>query len=99
MSRSLFYLPSEYKNRKNVTVAGEAKSGEISKKGLVAQKEDWEGRIEVQALPSTIHMVYERSTGKFRMKTMEELVEEGKFILGRGPTGIMRQRSGIERSS
>ena len=91
--KRFFYLPSGYKHKTNKKVHGEAESGEISPKGLVTEEEDWEGRQSVLAQPSTIHYTFDRSMGKFRSKTMKELMEEGKFRQGHGPTGVMRGRT------
>lgn len=72
----------------NVIEAGIAKTGEISPKGTVRHIEDWEGRVAVEAAPPTQHYVYSLSTGELRRKTMKELIDEGKFYVGHGPTGL-----------
>ena len=76
------------KTAKQVTVEGISKSGEISPKGTVKHIEDWEGRVAVEAGPATQHYVYFKSTGELRLKTLKELIDEGKFYVGHGPTGL-----------
>ena len=76
------------KQAKHETVEGIAKTGEISPKGTVKHIEDWEGRVEVIAAPPTQHFVYFKSTGELRLKTLQELIDEGKFYVGHGPTGL-----------
>ena len=82
---TVLYLPSNYKNKTNTRTFGRAQSGEVSPKGLVSQTEDWEGRESALVMPSTIHYYWNRTTGEFRPKTMAELIDEGKFIVGKGP--------------
>ncbi len=91
------YLPSRFKHRKNTTVVGRAKTGEISQNGLVSFTEDWEGRIASNAAPNAIRYVLEN--GKFRKMTFQEMVDRGHFILGRGPTGIRPQKEGVHFES
>lgn len=76
------------KQAKNETVEGVAKTGEISPRGIVKHIEDWDGRVEAIAAPPTTHYVYFKSTGELRRKTLQELIDEGKFYIGRGPTGL-----------
>ena len=70
------------------TVEGISRTGEISPLGTVKHIEDWEGRVEAIAGPPTQHFVYYKSTGELRRKTMKELIDEGKFYVGHGPTGL-----------
>ena len=95
MSKRPFYLPSGFKKRKNKVVTGVSKTGEVAPSGLVSHIEDWEGRVAVVAAPSTINYIWNKHTGEFRAKTMDELIKEGKFIRGKGPTGVTTQRSKI----
>jgi hypothetical protein len=81
----VLYLPSNYKHSTRTREYGRAKSGEVSPKGLVQQTEDWEGRESALAMPTTIHYLWNKRTGEFRMKTMKELIEEGRFVVGKGP--------------
>ena len=74
------------------TVEGIAKTGEISPKGTVKHIEDWEGRVAVEVAPPTQHYVYHKSTGELRLKTLQELIDEGKFYVGKGPTGLKVRR-------
>lgn len=76
----------------NAVFEGIAKTGEISPKGTVQHIEDWEGRVEAIAGPSTDHYVYFKSTGELRKKTLKELIAEGKFYVGKGPTGLNVRR-------
>lgn len=76
----------------NVVTEGISKSGEISPKGVVTHIEHWDGRVEVEAGPATQHFVYFKSTGQLRRKTLTELIAEGKFYVGKGPTGIRVRR-------
>jgi len=84
--RKPIYLPSDYKNRTRTVIKGRARSGEISPKGIVAETEDWEGRIKADVGPAAVRYVFE--DGKFRRMTLKEQVAKGYFYLGRGPTGI-----------
>ena len=70
------------------TVEGISRSGEISPKGTVKHIEDWEGRVAAVVGPPTQHFVYFKSTGELRRKTLKELIDEGKFYVGHGPTGL-----------
>jgi len=88
------YLKEGYKNRTNTTVVGEAQSGEISRKGVVAQTEDWEGRLAATAAPSAIRYIRDPD-GTIRPMTFQELVDRGYFIVGRGPTGVKPIKEGI----
>jgi len=72
----------------NSVVEGIAKTGEISPKGLVEHIESWDGRVEAVVKPTTDHYVYFKSTGELRKKTLKELIDEGKFWVGKGPTGL-----------
>ena len=72
----------------NTVFEGIAKTGEISPNGTVQHIEDWEGRVEAIAGPATTHYVYFKSTGELRRKTLSELIDEGKFYVGKGPTGL-----------
>jgi hypothetical protein len=85
MSRGLIL---NRKQATNTKVDGVSKSGEISPKGTVKHIEDWEGRVAVEAGPPTQHYVYFKSTGELRRKTLQELIDEGKFYVGHGPTGL-----------
>ncbi len=69
-------------------IEGIAKTGEISPLGTVEHIEDHEGRVEAIAGPATTHYVYYKSTGELRKKTLKELIDEGKFYVGKGPTGF-----------
>ncbi len=91
--RVALYLPSHYKNRTNAVTAGQAKSGEISPKGLMTETEDWEGRVKVLARPTTIHLKM-NPDGTIRPKTMAELIEEGKFFIGKGPSDFLPTTQG-----
>jgi hypothetical protein len=82
---AVLYLPSNYRNSTRTRTYGRAETGEVSPKGLVSQTEDWDGRESATAMPSTIHYLYNQSTGEFRKKTMQEMIDEGLFIVGKGP--------------
>lgn len=69
-------------------IEGIAKTGEISPLGTMEHIENDEGNVEVVAAPSTTHYVYYKSTGELRKKTLKELIDEGKFYVGKGPTGL-----------
>lgn len=75
-------------DKKKTTIEGIAKTGEISLLGTVKHIEDKQGRVEVVAGPPTQHYVYFKSTGELRRKTFKELVDEGLFYVGKGPTGL-----------
>ncbi len=71
--------------RTNVTTVGRAKTGEVSKKGLVTHAEEWGGRVAVLTQPAPIRYGY-NDAGKIRPLTMAEMIDRGYFIIGRGPT-------------
>jgi hypothetical protein len=88
-SKAPTFLKEGYKERKNTHVAGVAQSGEISDRGMVAHTEDWEGRIASKALPPTVRYVRDPSHPRgARPMTMQEMIDRGLFILGRGPEGM-----------
>lgn len=102
MKRALFvprvrkaplFLPEGYRNRENTTVEGVARTGEISKKGLVGHSEDWEGRI--RATTSQTALRYVREGNRIRPMTMSEMIDRGYFVLGKGPTGVRKIKEGI----
>ncbi len=66
---------------------GRAKTGEVSPKGLVTHREEWDGTTAVVAQPNAIHYVYD-DTGEFRPMTMTEMIAKGYFIVGSGPDGF-----------
>ncbi len=92
--KRVFFFPEGYKKRRHKTVEGVASTGEISQKGLVSHTEDWEGRIEANVQPSTIHMKM-LPDGTVRVKTTTELIQEGKYRLGLGPVGVELVHGGI----
>lgn len=92
--KRVFYLPSNFKRRKNREVTGVAQSGEISDKGLVSVEEDWEGRQAVQANTATLHLT-RLPDGRVVNKTREQLIEEGLIRIGQGPTGVELIHGGI----
>jgi len=93
--KPFLYLPSDYKKRRNTVVTGEARTGEVSPKGLVSHTEDWEGRVQAQAAPATLRLV-RNPDGTLRNMTFQEMVDRGFFIAGRGPTAVRKQpREGI----
>ncbi len=73
--------------RTNTITEGRAKTGEVSTKGLVSHREEWDGTTAVLAQPNTIHYVYD-DYGEFRPMTMPEMIAKGYFVLGRGPRGF-----------
>lgn len=85
--KRVFFLPSDYAKRKNLKVEGVAKSGEVSQKGVVEHEEDWEGRVAVTAKPATLHLK-RLPDGRVVLKSMQELIDEGHFVVGLGPTGV-----------
>ena len=85
--RPFLFLPSDYKKRTRRTVAGVAKTGEISPKGLVAHTEHWDGRIAANPAPAGIRYIRDLD-GTARPMTFTELVAHGYFIVGRGPIGV-----------
>jgi len=85
--KRIFFLPSSYKKRKHTTVAGVASTGEISTKGLVAETEDWEGRVEATAMPATIHLDL-LPDGRVVRKTDKQMIEDGTYVIGLGPVGV-----------
>jgi hypothetical protein len=92
--KTFLYLPSDYKKRRNTVVTGEARTGEISPKGLVSHTEDWEGRIQAAAAPSAVRMI-QNPDGTLRPMTFREMVDRGYFIVSKGPTGVRKQTKGI----
>jgi hypothetical protein len=94
LARKFFYLarkapallPSGYRLRQNTKVEGRAKTGEISKQGLVAHTEDWDGRLKASAAPAAIR--YIKTSDGVRPMTMQEMIERGYFIVGKGPKGV-----------
>ena len=86
--KRFFYFPEGYKKRKNAKVEGISKKGEVSPKGLVTEIEDWQDRVEAIASPSTLHLELDPD-GRIRVKRHDELVAEGRFIPGQGPTGVV----------
>lgn len=85
--KRVFFFPEGYRHRTKKTVEGVASTGEISPKGLVELEEDWDGRVSARVMPATLHLRREPD-GHVRMKTAEELIEEGRFVVGLGPTGV-----------
>jgi hypothetical protein len=85
--KRIFYLPSDYAKRKHLREEGVAESGEVSPQGTVVHEEDWEGRVAATARPSTLHLK-RLPDGRVLPKTVRELVEEGKFVIGLGPAGV-----------
>lgn len=81
------YLKEGYRRSTNKTVVGRARSGEVSLKGLVAHTEDWEGRVAAEAAPNAIHLIRDPD-GTVRKMTFQEMVDHGRFIVGRGPKGV-----------
>jgi hypothetical protein len=82
---TVLYLPSGYKDKTYTREYGRAESGEISPSGLVQQTEDWEGRESALVMPSPVRVVRSISTGEIRTMTMDEMIEKGRFIIGKGP--------------
>lgn len=87
VARRTSYLKEGYKDRKRRTVEGRARSGEVSPKGLVAHTEDWEGRIAAEVAPNALHLIRDPD-GTVRKMTFQEMVDHGRFIVGRGPKGV-----------
>lgn len=85
--KRVFFLPTDYAKRKRLKVEGVAKSGEVSPRGTVEHEEDWEGRVSATAKPATLHLK-RLPDGRVVPKTMQELIAEGKFVVGLGPTGV-----------
>lgn len=94
--RAPLYLPNGFKDRTNTITEGQAESGEISPKGLVSHTEDWEGRISARVQPATVRVRWDPTIRKWRLKTMQELIDEGLFIVGKGPRGIRSRNRHIE---
>lgn len=92
--KRIFFLPAGYQKRKHTTVAGVAATGEISRHGLVAETEDWEGRVAATAAPATLRLK-RLPDGRVVNKTDKELVEEGLYVLGLGPVGVELIHGGI----
>lgn len=86
--KRFLYLPSKYKHRTNRTTEGRARTGEVSPKGLVSHVEDWEGRVAVEAEPTTMRYGYSVSTGKIRPLTRQEMIDRGYWKPGKGPKGF-----------
>jgi len=93
------YLPSNYKHRKNITQMGIADTGEISDKGATTQEDHWDGRRAAIQQPTTIHWTFDLSSGRFRPKTRQEMIDQGLLVPGQGPTGIERKKTGIHIAS
>ncbi len=88
MKRAI-YLPSGYK-RSNVTrVEGRARSGEVSRQGLVTHTEHWDGRLTGSVQRSTVRYVREPD-GHIRPMTFREMVAKGYFTVGQGPSGFKK---------
>ena len=87
--KRFLYLPSGYKKRTNKIVTGVAKTGEISKQGVVTHTESWDDRVK--AVVSTVGIRYLRNPdGTIRPLTFQEQVDRGYFIVGRGPIGVRK---------
>ena len=92
MVKRAIYLPSGYK-RSNVTrIEGRARTGEVSRQGLVSHTEHWDGRVSANVQRSTIRYVRDRD-GTVRPMTMAEMVAKGYFTLGQGPSGFRMKGS------
>jgi len=87
MTKRFLYLPSGYKNRTRTTVEGQSKTGEISKNGLVAHTEHWDGRVKSAAAPGSIRLIL-GPDGLPRNMVHAEEVARGYFIPGKGPIGV-----------
>lgn len=87
VARAPGFLKEGYKQSTRKTVDGRATTGEVSRKGLVAHTESWDGRIHAEAAPAGIRLVADPD-GTIRPMTFKESVERGYFILGRGPKGV-----------
>ena len=85
--RKFLYLPSGYKNRSRTVVEGQASSGEISPKGLVAHIEHWDGRVKAATAPGSIRLVIDPD-GTIRNMTRQEELAKGYFVPGKGPIGV-----------
>jgi hypothetical protein len=94
LAKRVNQLPAGYKQRTNTVVEGRAKTGEISRLGLVSHRETWEGRIASNAAPSAIRYI-RTPDGQWRHMTFGEMVDRGYFILGKGPAGVREQQEGI----
>ena len=70
--------------RPSTTTEGIARTGEVSKRGTVSHREEWDGRIAAQANPAPMHYVY-NDDNEIRPMTMNEMIAKGYFIVGRGP--------------
>ena len=88
------FLPEGFKTRKNRTVEGIAKTGEISHKGIVGATEDWEGRVAGDV--GAVSMRYINDRGHIRKMTFREQVDRGYIIPGRGPVGVKVKGPRIE---
>ncbi len=98
VKRAPALLPSGYKRRRNTTVTGRARTGEIAKRGLVAHTEDWEGRVAALGAPAAIRYI-KVGDAPPRPMTMKEMIERGYFVLGRGPKGVRHIKEGIHEPS
>ncbi len=85
--RPLLYLPSDYKKRTHKVVTGVARTGEVSKQGVVTHTETWDDRVKAEVRPAGIRYLRERD-GSIRPLTFQEQVARGYFIVGRGPIGV-----------
>ncbi len=70
--------------RVRVTTEGVAATGETSPKGTVTVREAWDGRVAAAARPAGVHYGY-NDAGEIRKLTMDEMIERGYFIIGKGP--------------
>ena len=69
--------------RTNITTEGIATTGEEHPRGTVSHKEYWDGRVAAMARPAPIHYGY-NDAGEIRPLTMDEMIEKGYFIVGKG---------------
>lgn len=70
--------------RTRVRVDGIAKSGEVSPKGTVTHFDHWDDTVAVMTEPAAIHYAY-NDNNEIRPLTMDEMIERGYFIVGKGP--------------
>ena len=92
MVKRTFYLPSGYKQSTDTRTEGRARTGEVGAQGLVSHTEYWDGRISANVQRSTIRYARDPD-GTIRPMTRAEMVANGYFTPGQGPSGFRMKGS------
>jgi len=88
-------LPSDYKKRTRTREIGRAKTGQVSKQGLVLQTEHWDGSMDANVHPAPFHMRIKGNTPDGRtvllVNELEKAIREHEIALKSGDVGWIRR--------